>query len=96
MSNSKSEEFYYKLEKRLRETSDWPSEYIFKFIVPTDKKKIDKISEIFNHTGAIIKTKTSSKAKYTSISIRLEIKSPKVVIEKYKIVGHHIEGVISL
>ena len=96
MSNSNNEEFYKKLEKRLRETSDWPSEYIFKFIVPTDKEKIDKISEIFNHTGAVIKTKTSSKAKYTSISIRLKLESPKLVIEKYKIVGYHIEGVISL
>lgn len=96
MSNSKSEEFYNKLEKRLQETSNWPSEYIFKFIVPTDQKKIDKISEIFNHTGAVIKTRTSSKAKYTSISIRLKLESPELVIKKYKIVGHHIEGVISL
>ncbi|MBS3738375.1 DUF493 family protein [Mesohalobacter halotolerans] len=94
--NSETEQFYNKLEQRLQETSNWPSEYIFKFILPTDKTKIDKISDIFNHTGAVIKTKTSSKGNYTSVSIRLKMKSPETVIEKYKIVGHQIEGVISL
>jgi len=96
MLNKETDEFYEKLKQRLQETSDWPSEYLFKFIVPTRKDKIDKISEIFNHTGAIIKTKTSSKGNYTSISIRLNVDSPEVVIQKYKIVGYQIEGVISL
>ena len=94
--NSKTEEFYKKLEQRLQETSDWPSEYIFKFIIPTDQEKIDKISKFFNHTGAVIKTKTSSKEKYTSISIRLTMESPEAIINKYKLVGYQIEGVISL
>lgn len=96
MLNSKTEEFYNKLKQRLQETSDWPSEYIFKFIVPSEQTKIDKISEIFNNTGAIIKTKTSSKGKYTSVSIRLNMDSPEQVVQKYKIVGYQIEGVISL
>jgi putative lipoic acid-binding regulatory protein len=94
--NSKSDEFYSKLEQRLEETSDWPSEYIFKFILPSDQEKIEKISTFFNHTGAVIKTKQSSKGKYTSISIRLNMESPKEVIKKYKLVGYQIEGVISL
>jgi len=94
--NTKAEDFYNKLEQRLQETSNWPSEYIFKFIMPTNQAKIDKISEIFNHTGAVIKTKESSKGNYTSVSIRLNMKSPQAVIQKYKIVGYQIEGVISL
>lgn len=94
--NSKTEEFYNKLKQRLQETSEWPSEYIFKFILPTDQEKIDKISEFFNHTGAVIKTKKSSKGKYTSVSIRLTMESPESVIQKYKLVGYQIEGVISL
>jgi putative lipoic acid-binding regulatory protein len=94
--NSKAEEFYKKLEQRLKETSEWPSEYIFKFIIPSDQEKIDKISEFFNHTGAVIKTKTSSKGKYTSVSIRLVMESPESVIQKYKLIGYQIEDVISL
>ena len=94
--DSKAENFYTKLKQRLKETSEWPSKYIFKFIFPTDKAKIDKISEIFDHTGAVIKTKTSSKGNYTSVSIILKMESPESIIEKYKIVGYQIEGVISL
>lgn len=94
--DSKTNDFYKKLEKRLEETSDWPNEYIFKFIVPTDQEKIDKISKFFNHTGAVIKTKESSKRKYTSLSIRLTMESPEAIIKKYKLVGYQIEGVISL
>lgn len=96
MLNKETDEFYEKLKQRLQDTSEWPSDYIFKFIVPTKQEKIDKISEIFNHTGAVIKTKTSSKGKYTSVSIRLKVESPEAVIQKYKIVGYQIQGVISL
>lgn len=96
MLNKKNDEFYDKLKQRLQDTSEWPSEYIFKFIIPTEQEKIDKISDIFDNTGAVIKTKTSSKGKYTSVSIRLNVDSPEVVIQKYKIVGYQIEGVISL
>lgn len=94
--NNKSDEFYKKLEQRLEETSDWPSEYVFKFIVPTEQEKIDKISSFFNHTGAVIRTKKSSKGNYTSLSIRLQMESPEEIIKKYKLVGYQIQGVISL
>ncbi len=94
--STEQNEFYKKLEKRLEETSDWPSEYVFKFIVPTDREKIDKISGFFNHTGAVINTKQSSKGNYTSLSIRLMMASPEEIINKYKLVGYQIEGVISL
>lgn len=94
--NKKSDEFYKKLEHRLEETSDWPSEYVFKFIVPSEQEKIDKISGFFNHTGAVIRTKKSSKGNYTSLSIRLQMESPEEIIKKYKLVGYQIEGVISL
>jgi putative lipoic acid-binding regulatory protein len=94
--DTQSDEFYRKLEQRLEETSDWPNEYVFKFIVPTEHEKIEKISGFFNHSGAVIRTKQSSKGNYTSLSIRLEMESPEEIIKKYKLVGYQIEGVISL
>ncbi|MEP1856103.1 DUF493 family protein, partial [Nonlabens ulvanivorans] len=42
-----------------------------------------------------IDNKVSSKGTYTSISIKVTMKSPDAVIEKYKEVGE-IDGVISL
>jgi len=95
MDAQKSEEFYKKLKEQLTETSAWPSDYLYKFIVPTEGDKIEQINSIFDNTGAVIEFKKSKKGKYTSISITVNRKDPDAVIEKYKEVGA-VEGVISL
>lgn len=89
------EAFYKRLQKELEESTQWPSKYLYKFIVPSDQSKVDAIEKIFDNTGAVINKKTSSGGKYTSVSIELNMASPEAVIEKYKEVGK-IEGVISL
>ena len=95
MDNDKSEEFYGRLREELLINSAWPSDYLYKFIVPTDKQKITQIQKIFDNTGAVIESKKSRKGKYTSLSITVNLKNPDEVIEKYKEVGQ-VEGVISL
>jgi len=89
------EEFYDKLKKRLEETASWPSEYLFKFIVPSAKEKIKAIEDIFDNTGAVIKTKESRNGNYTSISVNVRMKDPDAVITMYKEAAV-VEGVISL
>jgi len=91
----KSEEFYAQLKEQLADTSSWPAKYLYKFIVPSNGTQIKGIEDIFDDTGAVIKTKESSKGTYTSVSILVKLKDPDAVIEKYKEVGA-IEGVISL
>lgn len=91
-----SEEFYKKLKSQLYDTALWPSEYLYKFIVVTDKSKIIEIENLFNNMGAVIKTKESKNGKYTSVSINVSMKNPDAVISKYKEVAENIEGVISL
>ncbi|MGM0932928.1 MAG: DUF493 family protein [Bacteroidota bacterium] len=93
---SNPEEFYAKLKAQLHDTSLWPTEYLYKFIVPTRKEKVEKIEGIFNNMGAVITTKKSKNGKYTSLSINVRMKNPDVVIEKYKEVARNVEGVISL
>ena len=95
MDAQKSDEFYKKLKKQLAETSKWPSDYLYKFIVPTEGEQIEQINAIFDNTGAVIELKQSKKRKYTSISIIVNRENPDAVIEKYKEVGA-VEGVISL
>ena len=90
------EEFYEKLKDRLYKTSSWPSEYLYKFIIKTDKKNLVIIEDLFNNVGAVITTKESKNGKYTSISINLLMSNPEAVIEKYKEVINKVEGVISL
>ena len=95
MDNQKSEEFYQRLQQQLHETSACPSDYLYKFIVPTDDEKILQIQDIFDNTGAVIESKQSKNGNYTSLSITVNLESPAAVIAKYQAVGA-VEGVISL
>lgn len=93
--DKKTEEFYIRLKEELNNTSTWPTLYLFKFIVPTDKQKVDQVENAFNNMGAVIKTNQSKTGKYTSCSIHVQMKSADTVIEKYKELST-IEGIISL
>ena len=95
MDENNPEEFYDKLRVQLEETSKWPSNYLYKFIVKSDTDKVDQIHNIFDNMGAIINSKKSKNGKYTSISVTVNLDGPDAVIKKYKEVGE-IEGVISL
>ncbi len=95
MSTEKEAAFFERLKEELNNTSLWPSEYLYKFIVPTDTAKIEAITTIFDGKGAVINTKQSSKGKFSSISINLKLKNADEVIHYYKEVGK-IEGVIAL
>ncbi len=91
-----SEEFYEKLKGQLYETTSWPAEYLYKFIIKSDTQKIAKLEAIFNNLGAVINKIESKNGKYTSVSVNLLMRSPDAVIEKYKEVAEKVEGVISL
>ncbi|WP_343486556.1 DUF493 family protein [Allomuricauda sp. d1] len=95
MDKEKPEDFYKRLKQQLLENTDWPSDYLYKFIVPTDASKIKKINDIFDNMGAVIQSKKSKNGNYTSISVTVNVKNPDEVIKKYKEVGQ-VEGVISL
>lgn len=91
-----SDEFYKKLRSQLYDTGNWPSEYLFKFIVPTSLEKIKTIEDIFDNLGAVINTIESKNGKYTSVSINVQMEDPDAVILKYKEVAIQVKGVISL
>ena len=96
MSKPNPDEFYKKLKDQLIESTSWPSEYLYKFIVLSDTSKIVQIENLFNNTGAVINTKESKNGKYTSISINVVMKDPDAVILKYIEVTDNVEGVISI
>lgn len=92
--DKKTEEFYIRLKEELNNTSKWPSEYLYKFIVPTDVKKIEALENAFDNMGAVIKTQQSKAGKYTSVSVNVMMESPDEVVKKYIEVSS-IEGIIS-
>ncbi len=91
----KSDDFYKKLRATLLETTRFPTDYLYKFIVPTQGESVKEIEQIFDHLGAVITTKASSKGKYTAVSIKVNLPSADAVIEKYKEAAK-VKGVISL
>jgi len=95
-SGEKSEAFYEKLKTQLQDTAMWPTEYLYKFIVKTDDKKIKQLQNLFNNQGAVITTTPSKNGKYTSVSINVRMKNPDAVIAKYKEVAMAVDDVISL
>ena len=96
MNNSKqTEDFYKRLKQQLEENFNWPSTYLYKFIVPSDPSKIEAIRSIFADDNAVLNTRESSKGNFTSVSVKVRMESPDAVIEKYLEVSA-VEGVISL
>ena len=93
---NKADEFYEKLTSRLYETTSWPAEYLYKFIVPSELQKIAEIEAIFDNMGAVINTNESKTGKYTSVSVNVLMRDPELVVEKYKEVAEKVDGVISL
>lgn len=88
-------DFYNKLKLQLKDTTTFPSDYMYKFIVPTYDNQVNQVEDIFNNTGAVIKTKKSKTGKYISVSIVLKIDSADEVIQYYK-KAEKIKGIISL
>ena len=93
--DKKSEEFYARLKEELAGSANWPAEYLFKFIVPSEPQKITEVEDAFDNMGAVIDTTQSKTGKYTSISINVRMAGPDAIIEKY-IKLSSIEGIISL
>lgn len=84
-----------KLKIALDQVHDWPSMYLFKFIVPSDNQKIARIEALFDSGTAEIRMRQSKNGKYTSISAREIMTSADKVVEYYK-KAYEIEGVIAL
>lgn len=94
--NEKEIEFYQRLQTQLSENHQWPTDYLYKFFIPTlQKESLNKIEKTFDNMGAVITTKLSSNQKYTSISVTVNMENPEAVISKYQELSV-IENIISI
>ena len=92
--DKRTEEFYVRLRESLSTASIWPTEYLYKFIIPTEIEKINFVENVFNNMGAVIVTKKSKTGKFTSVSVNVMMENPDTVVEKYLEVAS-VEGIIS-
>ncbi|MGB1032361.1 MAG: DUF493 family protein [Flavobacteriales bacterium] len=92
--NPEDEERLRLLREKLEEHHDWPSVYMFKFVIPTDPEKIEQIHNIFGESVEY-RERLSKNGNYTSITIREMILKVDVIFDRYREVNK-IDGVISL
>ncbi|CAI8435354.1 MAG: Uncharacterised protein [Flavobacterium sp. SCGC AAA160-P02] len=90
-----TEGFYKKLKIQLDETTKFPTDYLYKFIVLVEGNQFDQIQKIFDNKKAVITTKKSKKGKYISVSIVIKLENSNEVISYYK-KAEKIKGIISL
>ena len=89
------ESFYKKLKTQLDDTTKFPSDYLYKFIVSAEGNKVEEVQSIFDNKGAVINTKKSKTGKYISVSIVMKLASSDEVIKYYR-EAEKVEGIISL
>lgn len=86
---------YEKLKGQLEEGFDWPTLYMFKFIIEADNKKLAEVQNLFNTKEATVEVRESSNGNYLSITAKEMMMSPERVIDRY-LDAEKIGGVIAL
>ena len=84
MNNESQEEFYKQFKERLEDTTEFPSSYTFKFIVPTDNKRIAEVQRVFDGARPQFSMKESKTGKYTSVTAVVYVIDADQVIHYYK------------
>lgn len=82
--NQNKDDFYQQFKEKLENVHTFPTNYVFKFIVPSEHSKIAQLHAIFNDVNANFSTKESKGGKYTSVTITLRVKEADEVIAYYK------------
>ena len=79
-----SEIFYRELKERLDECHNWPTNYLFKFIVENTQEKRNELKSFFDSKALSLKERISSNSKYVSFTISIKVPSADNVIKIYK------------
>ncbi|MEY3850447.1 MAG: hypothetical protein RLZZ71_1602 [Bacteroidota bacterium] len=82
------------LRAELNKIHKWPSQYMFKFIVPSFEERVTAVKLIFGES-AHFEMKWSANGKYTAITVHAMMMNVDEIFEKYEEAAK-IEGIISL
>lgn len=89
------EEFYSSLKEKLEGHHDFPEDYLFKFIIPTNEAKITEIYKVFDGIKFTMSNRESKNGKYTACNINAFVLDADQVVKIYQEVAR-IENVILL
>lgn len=94
--NQQAADFYIDFKKKLEENQCFPTDYLFKFIVPTIESVIAEVQAIFaNDEKAAFSSRDSKNGKYTSLTIKVRVKNADEVVDYYQRASV-IKGLIAL
>ena len=83
-SKENPDDFYKRFQHQLEKSQNWPGPFMFKFIVRSNNHQIEKLKELFNNPTNGVSLVNSSKNKFQSLTVTVEMKSPLDVIAIYK------------
>lgn len=83
-----------RLRQRLDEVHDWPSLYMFKFILEPDEERIQALLALFPKESEVLR-KYSSGGRFLSVTVKEVMMSAEEVIARYERVGT-VPGVMAL
>lgn len=89
------EDFYISLKEKLENNHDFPEDYLFKFIIPTDDAKLTEIYRVFDGIKFTLANRESKNGKYTACNINAFVLDADQVVRIYQEVAK-IENVILL
>ncbi len=89
-----SDEAKERLRDSLGKVHDWPSVYMFKFILEPEKKRLQAVLELFAAETEVLR-RYSAGGKYLSITVKEVMLSADEVVERYERASA-IQGVITL
>ncbi len=92
---AKKTAFYERLKEELDKNNDWPTTYMYKFIVPNEEANVEKIAARFADKPKDLKKNYSKTGKYVSITVVTEENNPDAVINRYKSM-EDIDGLVAL
>ncbi|WP_245871985.1 DUF493 family protein [Dysgonomonas massiliensis] len=93
--NLQADDFYVNFKEKLMLTHTFPTNYIFKFIVPAEQATIAKLHAIYENAEANISSRDSKNGKYTSLTIKTAVNDADDVIIYYRQAAS-IEGIVML
>lgn len=95
-SNNQNPQNWDDLKNKIAASQNFPSIYMFKFILSSDNQKIAQIEALFDNTdNPDISIRPSSRGRYVSITIKQMVQNVEYIIGIYKQVAE-IPGVIMM
>jgi uncharacterized protein len=82
------------LKQKLLLNDKWPLPYMFKFIVPSDMKKVAQVEALFDEK-ALVYRKESKTGKFISITAKQDMYVAEQIIDIYKQAAK-IENIVAL